>query len=1096
MRSLVFYLPQKAAQKKETMKIADIVSKNLVEVNLKSRTKESVLSEIVEVLHKNKKIRDKKEILDALLKREAEASTGIGHGLAIPHARIDDLKEAVIFVGVSKHGIDFSSSDAKPAHVIVLFLTPVSDTSIHLKILGRLGFLFKDMLFLGELRSASSNDELYFILKQGDLEIDSFRVLDKESVFLELATSDKGISDQEAKMRLEEYGPNRLKKIKKVSLFKRFTSHFTNLLAILMWVGSGLSFWAQMPEAGWACIVVIFVNALFSFWQEFKAEKAIDALKDLLPSYTRVIRNGEEKRVLLHEVVPGDILLVEEGDSVPADARLIEAYELRVNNSAFSGESKLSHKMAEGFKSNDDFLWLEMPNLIFAGTSVASGLGKAVVIATGMSTEIGKIAYLTQTIKEDLSPLQKEVDRISKFIAAISVVMGLIFFFVGLTFTRMTLLGSAMFAIGIILANVPQGLMPTLTLSLSMAVQRMAKRNALMKKLSSVETLGCTSVICTDKTGTLTTNQMSVRKMWFEDKVVEVEGSGYEPVGSFCVDGKILPQGVYKNNALELLLRIAVLCNTAKLVAPEGVQKYWSIIGDPTEGALLTLARKAGFDIDRERQGCLMQKRFPFESVRKRMSCIHVFPDGNLRVLVKGAPKEILDLSTKIMVGKEAVLLTSEKKTEIIKQIDNFAQEGLRILGFAYRSYEVKDVSSATALEVENDLVFVGATAMYDPPRPEVKEAVSVCKKAGIRVVMITGDYQVTALSIARQVGIVTSDDAQVITGSELSEIEDERLKERLQKKEVVFARVNPDHKLRVVNLFKELGHIVAVTGDGVNDAPALRRADVGVAMGLRGTDVAKESAEMVLIDDNFASIVAAIEEGRAVFDNIRKFITYIFTHLVPEAIPYIFYVIFKLPVPITVMQILAIDLGSEILPALGLGAEKPEPGIMALPPRPRRNGLISNMVLFRGYIYIGLLNATAVLVAFYFILYHGGWRPGVQLEPNDMTFVNPLHLKAMTVVYVGIVVLQIGNVFSCRSEKLSAFKFGFFNNKLILWGIAIELFLVSAIIYIPYFQKIFSTIGLGWQEWGILFIFMIVVFFLEEVRKKIALSVTQCEKN
>lgn len=1069
------------------MKISELVSKDLVNTNLKSRTKEGAISEIVDQLYKTKKIKDRKEILGALLKREGEVSTGIGHGLAIPHARLEHLKEVIIFIGISKYGIEFSSLDSNPVHIVVLFLTPLSDTSTHLKILSRLGVMFNDSLFLGELRSASSNDELYFILKQGDLERDDFHALTKEEVFLELKTSDSGLSDLEAKKRLGEYGYNRLKKIRKVPLVVRFISHFTNLLAVLMWIGSGLSFWAQMPEAGWACIAVIFINAIFSFWQEFKAEKAIDALKDLLPSYARVIRAGEERKVLLSDLVPGDIVLIEEGDSVPADARLIEAQELRVNNSAFSGESKLSHKIAEGFEIKGEFLWLEIPNFIFAGTSVASGMGKAVVIATGMSTEIGKIAYLTQAIKEELSPLQVEVNRISKLIAMISVIMGFLFFFVGMFFTKMTLIASTMFAIGIILANVPQGLMPTLTLALSMAVQRMAKNHALIKKLSSVETLGCTSVICTDKTGTLTTNQMSVRKLWVNNKVIEVTGSGYEPVGSFSFEGRALSTDSFKDDNLELLLRAGSLCNTAKLIAPSGTQNYWSIIGDPTEGALLTLAQKAGFNSDQERQTNILERRFPFDSVRKRMSSINKLSNGELCVFVKGAPKELMDLSTKIILGNNVVESTPAIKAEIVSKIDNFAKEGLRVLGFAYRKLDEQDVSGATTQKVENDLIFIGVTAMYDPPRPEVKDAVSVCKKAGIRVVMITGDYQVTALSIAKQVGIISSEDPIVITGSELNDIDDNQLKDRLLKKEVVFARVNPEHKLRVVNIFKDLGNIVAVTGDGVNDAPALKRADIGVAMGLRGTDVAKESAEMVLIDDNFASIVSAIEEGRAVFDNIKKFITYIFAHLVPEAIPFIFYVLLKIPVPITVMQILAIDLGTETIPALALGIEKPEPGIMEHSPRPKKKGVIDKIVLFRGYIVLGLLNSAAVLTAYYFVLYSGGWRPGMQLEPNDTTFVNPLHLKATTIVFVGIVVMQIANIFACRSEKYSAFKIGFFSNKLILWGIAFELIFTAALVYLPFFQKIFNTIGLDWKDWGILFVFMIAIFFIEELRKKIS---------
>jgi len=351
---------------------------------------------------------------------------------------------------------------------------------------------------------------------------------------------------------------------------------------------------------------------------------------------------------------------------------------------------------------------------------------------------------------------------------------------------------------------------------------------------------------------------------------------------------------------------------------------------------------------------------------------------------------------------------------------------------------------------------------------------------------MITGDYQITALSIAKQVGIVSSGEPEVITGTELDNLTDEQLKDKLTKKEVIFARVDSEHKLRVVNAFKELGNIVAVTGDGVNDAPALKRADIGIAMGLRGTDVAKEAAEMILIDDNFASIVAAIEEGRAVFDNIKKFITYIFAHLVPEAIPYIFYVVLKIPVPITVMQVLAIDLGTEILPALALGIEKPEPGVMDVPPRPKKKGVIDKIVLFRGYIFLGLLEAAAVLIAYYFVLYRGGWKPGMQLEPDDTTFSNPLHLKAATIVFLGIVVMQIANVFSCRSDRHSVFNLGFFSNKLIFVGIAFELLFTAAIIYIPFLQKVFQTTSIGWTEWAILLIFMVIIFFLEELRKKI----------
>lgn len=1082
------------------MKISELINKELINVNLKSHSVDGVISEIVDQLFKFHKIKNKKLIIENLLKRETLGSTVVGDGVAMPHARIEGLKEPVVFVGISRQGINFASLGGRPVYLIVLFLTPLLESNLHLKILSKVAELLNNKALMKRMLGCSSNDVLFRILKQNGIEKESFLSLDGKQIYLELASSDSGISETSAQKRLEVYGANRLKAIKQTSLFLRFSTHFTNLLAILMWIGSGLSFWAQMPEAGWACIAVIFINAVFSFWQEFKAEKAIEALKKMVPSYARVVRERRENKVPASDIVPGDIIIIEEGDNIPADARLIEAQELRVNNSAFSGESKLSHKMSEGFPNAEGFLWLEMPNLVFAGTSVASGMGKAIVIATGMNTEIGKIAYLTQTVKMDLSPLQIEVNRLSKLIAVISVIMGFIFFFVGLSFTKMTLVASGMFAIGIIIANVPQGLMPTLTLALSMAVQRMARRKALIKKLSSVETLGCTNVICTDKTGTLTTNQMSVSRIWINDKTIEITGSGYDPNGSFLHQGNALPAEALNSDNLELLLQIGVLCNTANLIPPTETQNYWSIIGDPTEGALLTLAKKAGFSIEDIRKRFPLNKRFPFEAVRKRMSSINTLPCGRARIYIKGAPKEILDISHKIILGGRIIELTSEKKSKIIGTIDAFAKEGLRILGFAYRDLEKNDIVSATVQTAERELIFVGVSAMYDPPRPEVKGAVSICKKAGIRVVMITGDYQITALSIAKQIGIVSSEDSEVITGSDLADLTDAQLEEKLTEKEVIFARVNPEHKLRVVNVFKTLGNIVAVTGDGVNDAPALKRADIGVAMGLRGTDVAKESSEMVLLDDNFASIVAAIEEGRAVFDNIKKFITYIFAHLVPEAIPFIFYVLLKIPLPITVMQILAIDLGTEIIPALALGVEKPEPGIMELPPRPKKKGIVDKIVLFRGYIVLGLLNTAAVLSVYYFILYEGGWRPGMSLEPNDTTFLNPLHLKAMTVVFVGIVVMQIANVFACRSEKYSMFKIGFFNNRLIFWGIIFELIFTAILIYTPFFQKIFQTTGLGVREWIILFAFMVVIFFLEELRKGMSTNLRflneQPEKN
>jgi calcium-translocating P-type ATPase len=1065
------------------MKITSFVERNLVSADLKSHTRDDVFSEILDHITRYKKLKDTKLIYQNLLAREAKGSTDIGNGVALPHARIEGLKEPIVFVGVAKRGINFHAIDGNPVHVVILFLTPLEDTATHLKILSSITALLEKRYIVERMMRTESDEELYDILRIEEVDRTGYLSLSKEEIYRELDTGDTGLSDVEARKRLTRYGKNELKKIRKTPLYRRFLYNFTNTLALLMWVGAFLAFIARIPEIGWAIIAVIIINAIFSFWQEFKAEKALDALKHLIPSYVRVMRNGKETRILSSDVVPGDIVIVEEGDSVPADGRLIEAAGLRVDNSVFSGESRPGYKSAESFPGPGNLNWTEIPNLIFAGTSVVSGSGKAVIIATGMSTEIGLIAYLTMSVKEELSPLQKEISRLTKVIAIIAVAMGVIFLLIGTSVGGLSLTAAAIFAIGIILGNVPEGLMPTVTLSLAMAVQRMAKRNALIKKLSSVETLGSCNVICTDKTGTLTMNQISVRRIWINDTLIEVTGSSYEPTGAFLLNGRTLSTEELKKHQLDFMIKAGILCSTAKLIAPTADQKYWTVMGDPTEGALIVLGEKAGIDIETLRSTYRYIKKFPFEAIRKRMSSINIMPNGSLKAFVKGAPKELAELSVGIEKDGRILPMTPEKRQEIAQQIDQFAREGLRVLAVAHRDVSQAEAETATVENTEKDLIFLGLTGMYDPPRPGIKESLDTCRHAGIRVVMITGDYGLTAIAISRQVGIISSENVEVITGAQMNEMSDTALKEKLHG-EVIFARVNPEHKLRVVSAFRELGNIVAVTGDGVNDAPALKRADIGVAMGIRGTDVAKESAEMILTNDDFSSIVSAIEEGRAVFENIRKFITYIFAHLVPEAVPFILYIIFKLPVPITALQILAIDLGTETLPALALGIEKPEKGIMDQPPRPREKGLINSTVLFRGYVYLGILNTIAVLTAYFMVLYAGGWRPGVQLEPNDTTFINPLHLKAMTMVFVGIVVMQIANLFETRSATQSVFKIGVLGNPLILWGIAFELAFTAMLVYTPFFQRVFDTISISWQDWGILFVFMLFIFLAEELRK------------
>ncbi len=1071
------------------MQISSFLKQGLVTVHLQSTSMDAVLEEMVAMLHKQKHLKHPEAIAASIINREQVASTAIGNGIAIPHARIEGLDEVLFFVGVSSKGINSNAPDNKPVHLFFLFITPLSETGTHLKILSRLSLLARNKILIDRIISAESDEKLLRLLKAQQKERkerEEFLSLSREEIYQELDTGDNGLSTDDARERLEDYGPNEISKKKRTPLICKFLYNFTNLLALLMWAGSMLAFFIGMKEVGWTIIVVIILNAIFSFWQEFKAERAIESLSVLMPRQTRILRDGKEHIISSNEIVPGDIVLFEEGDNIPADARLIESHELRVDNSIFSGESRPGYKMSEVFNLIEEFVWTEIPNLVFAGTSVVSGTGKAVIIATGMATELGKIARLTQSVKEEPSPLQKEIDRLTKIIAVIAVSLGLIFFVLGTLVAKLSFTAASLFAIGIILGNVPEGLMPTVTLSLAVAVQRMSRRHVLVKKLSSIETLGSTDVICTDKTGTLTTSQVCVKKLWLNGKIIEVSGSGYEPSGNFSLNGKTVSPNEFDADNLHLFSTIGVLCSTARLLAPEKKdRKYWNVLGDPTEGALLSFAVKAGLDIDKLREMFPLIKRFPFESVRKRMSSLHQISPDKVRVFVKGSPCEVLNLSTSIVHGDKIIPLSDDERNQIMSSLNTFAEDGLRVLALSYRNYVHLEAIDETAEQVECNLTFVGLAAMHDPPRPEVADAIALCKKAGIRIVMITGDYEITALSIARQVGIVQSQDAKVVNGTALTTMSDEEL-QRLLKDEVVFARINPEHKFRIVNAFKEIGHIVAVTGDGVNDAPALKRADIGIAMGVRGTDVARDAADMILTDDNFASIVAGIEEGRAVFDNIRKFMIYIFAHLVPEIIPFCLFAVFKIPFPITALQILAIDLGTETLPAIALGTEKIEEGLMDKPPRPKNKGLVDSSVLFRGYFFLGTLSTIAVLAAYFWVLFKGGWSPGMQLEPDDTSFTNPLHLHAMTMIFAGIVVMQIANVFACRTEFKSVFAKGLFSNKLIIWGISFELVFIAALVYIPFFQKIFNTVPLSLADWGILFVFMIAIFFIEEGRKRL----------
>jgi sodium/potassium-transporting ATPase subunit alpha len=859
--------------------------------------------------------------------------------------------------------------------------------------------------------------------------------LTQEDVFLSLVTSSNGLTGEEAKKRLTEFGYNEIKETKKTPLSVRFLKQFTHFLAILLWIGAALAITSDylhpgegMFMLGLAIIGVIFINAIFTFIQEYKAEKSVEKLKLLLPFYVKAIRDGKEKEIPAKDLAPGDLILLAEGDKIPADARLIDTSYLMVNNAPLTGESEpvpLQHGPYAGEL-------IESKNIAFAGTTVVSGSGKAVVFATGMRTEFGRIAHLTSGVEIGLSPLQKEIVKATRIIAFLAALMGVAFFFIG-QFLGRGFWENFIFAIGIIVANVPEGLLPTVTLSLAMGSQRMAKKKALIKTLSSVETLGSVTVICTDKTGTLTQNKMEVKETWTLDA------------------GK---------SAMDILMKTACLCNNAKFI--EGQYK-----GDPTEIALLKYAIEKMSDIQAERIS-----EIPFDSERKRMTTINIVDDKRL-AFTKGALESVLPLCKYVLINDGKMPVDEELKGKIINAYHSLMDKGLRVLSFACSELQTPNS------KLEEDMVFVGLIGLEDPPRPEVPEAIKKCHEAGIRLIMITGDGSRTAVAIAREIGLAKGNPA-VIEGHDFIKMSDGELRKKLSEKEIIFARMTPKHKMRVVSILKEEGEIVAVTGDGVNDAPALKKADIGIAMGITGTDVAKEAADMILLDDNFATIVNAIEEGRAVYENIRKFISYIFSSNIPEIVPYLAYILLKIPLPLTIMQILAIDLGTDMLPALALGAEKPAPGIMKQPPRNQKERLLNFKLLSRAYLFLGPIEAAAGLLGFFYVLKSGGWK-GEMLAANDI-----IYMQATTACLTAIIITQMANVLACRSFKESVFSIGFFSNKLIFAGIAFEIILQLFIVYHPWGNAIFATSPITAHVWLVLTPFALLLFAAEEARKAV----------
>jgi Ca2+-transporting ATPase len=898
-----------------------------------------------------------------------------------------------------------------------------------------------------------------------------------------MATSAQGLTANEAAARLRQYGPNALQTVKGQPLALRLLANFTHVMALLLWAGGLIGFLAQLPQLGVTIWAVNLINGLFSFWQEYRAERAAAALRALLPARARVLREGVVQELPREEVVPGDLLLLAEGDLVAADGRLVEAAELRVDQSTLTGESRPLAKHCEPYAGQAERAAL--PNLVFAGTTVVAGTAKAIVFATGMRSAFGVIAHLTQTVADTPSPLQQELARVTRVVSAIAVGVGALFFLLGAGVAQVELATSFIFAMGMIVAFVPEGLLPTVTLALAIGVQRMARRNALVKRLSAVETLGCTQVICTDKTGTLTQNAMTVRHLWAGGREFAVGGNGYEPAGQISEGGRPVRPGA--DGDLILLLRAAALCNDARLLAPgqgspaNGDAAHWNILGDPTEAALLVAAQKGDLDPAAEAFATPRIHEIPFESRRKLMSTLH--RGGATLVYTKGAPNEVLARCSHARIDGKVVPFNEGLRAVVGAARDRFAGSGLRVLGVAMRELP-EGTPAHCAEQVERELTFLGLAAMYDPPRPEVAAAVEQCRRAGIRIVMVTGDDGLTAESIARRLAIIRGERPCLVTGSELEALDDTALDAALRQ-EVLFARVAPEQKLRIVTALQRQGNVVAVTGDGVNDAPALKQADIGIAMGLAGTDVAREAADMILTDDNFATIVSAVEEGRAVYSNIRKFVTYIFTSNVPEAVPFVLFVLSggRIPLALTVMQVLAIDLGTDMLPALALGAERAEPGLMEQPPRRRDEHIITRGLLLRALCFLGLIQGGVAMLAFY----GAYWSAGYAGQWLDLPGGGPLYQMATTMTLAAIVATQIGNLFAQRTERSSFIGAGFFTNRLIWLGIAVEAALILALVYLPWLQWIFGTAPLAAASWLPLLACIPTLLAADELRKLIS---------
>jgi len=907
-----------------------------------------------------------------------------------------------------------------------------------------------------------------------------------QEVYRGLATGAVGLSEEEAKRRLRKYGPNIIPSGKKTSPTEKFFTQFKNLFNVLLIVASLLSFfsgWAYNDsgsiQMGLAIFCVVILNSFFSLVQEYRAEKAVQAISRLIPTKAKVIRDGQVREADITEMVPGDIIALEEGDRVPADARLTSAFEISVDNAILTGESEPQRRFATMSPSTTISSIMDYQNIVFAGATIVTGIARAVVLKTGRGTEFGKIVSLSRDIKEPLSPLQKDIDYTAKINFIVAILVGGIFFAVAKMLVNLNMLDSLLFAIGVMICLVPEGFQLTVSLSLALTASAMAKRNVAVKRLSSVETLGSATVMCVDKTGTITSGEMMVKNVWANGEVFEVTGDGYSPEGFITIQGRRLNR-VERTHILALF-EVAAFCNNAKLNAPSDRISRWTVLGDPTDGAFLVFAGKGDLNVGEALNKNPRIGLIPFDSRRCLMTSIHGRSDGKTVAYTKGAPHELLTKCSKIFLNNEYVPLNDAKREVVERQTEAFAAKGFRVLAMATRILQSSEKKEFMSEEVEHDLTFLGLAALFDAPRPMIEKAVSDARSAGIRVIMVTGDHELTAEAIAKRAKIVTSPEHAkhvLISGHELSKLSESELSRILDTSEIVFARTAPEQKLRIVRALKSKGETVAVTGDGLNDAPALMEAEVGIAMGAGGTDVARESADMVLLDNNFISMVEGVKLGRGMFDNLRKFVYYVYTHNWAELVTFIAFVLLQVPLPLLVVQVLAIDLAMDVWPSLALIMEPPEAGVMKKLPRRTGSRLIDPGILVRG-LYVGIIISISGLFWAFQTWKATGWNFGQAIVSDPMAYA-----KGTTIVMASIMAGQLGNFFAARSSSESIFRLNPLRNRWLFPGIFSQLAILACIVYIPFLQPLFGTAPLSPSDWVYLYSLAPLILVLEEIRK------------